>query len=424
MINSPRNKKTWRKTMLFIRMAIVCLMLIVTVACGVLSDKNSEEFVLAATEAGTPIGDKISRDIGPAGGTISSPDGRLTVTVPPNAVAENAAFTIQPISNKAEDGIGNAYRLEPSRRSFNTPVQLSFGYGDQDVEGTSPQSLRLSYQDEKGEWHQQNSTTLDIANKRVTVETKHFSDWTIDLGEYIKIIPAKADVYVGKSVTIKVRSCNFTTSILSWFDRRRKLCEERGWGSEAGFPFTLQGPGSLNGAYPNAIYTAPARKPIPNVATVVYRVPGAPRDIAELQTKITILDHSYRATGRSGALSFSGVICSLEEPFIVNGQSQLNFIFSFTPSSATAGSVEIGGSGYGVSISRGRGTYTVEGLDSDRPKLTVTGSFVGTHPGAGSATGGGSKTIDLVPLDTNECAQPTQQPNQPPRITLGPNKEM
>ncbi len=111
---------------------------------------------------------------------------------------------------------------------------------------------------------------------------------------------------------------------------------------------------------------------------------------------------SYRATGQMMRLVFSGVICSLEQPFTVNGKSMLDFTFNFTPSSESSGSVSIGAGGYGIT-GNGSGTYTVEGLETDQPKITVTGSYIGRHP-VGSAIGTGPLTIDLVPLEGEECA--------------------
>src|SRR5437660_5954425 len=75
---------------------------------------GNTEVVFPATEVGTPQGPKVTKDIGPAGGSIVSPDGRLTLTVPQNALTETVKFEIQPITNKAQGGLGGAYRLEPS----------------------------------------------------------------------------------------------------------------------------------------------------------------------------------------------------------------------------------------------------------------------------------------------------------------------
>src|SRR5713101_839974 len=85
---------------------------------------NAGEIAFAPTEVGTPEGPNVTKVIGPAGGTLASPDGRLTLTVPPNALTETVAFSIQPIANKAEGGLGLAYRLEPNGKTFTTPLEI------------------------------------------------------------------------------------------------------------------------------------------------------------------------------------------------------------------------------------------------------------------------------------------------------------
>jgi hypothetical protein len=112
---------------------------------------------------------------------------------------------------------------------------------------------------------------------------------------------------------------------------------------------------------------------------------------------------SYRVTGGSGGMSWSGTICDLAKPFTINGQSQLSFIFNFTPSDPTSGTVAVGGGGHGVSLGQGSGTYMVTGVDTDTPRLTLSmATFTGTHP-RGSAQGSGTRFIDLAPLEGNEC---------------------
>jgi len=116
-----------------------------------------------------------------------------------------------------------------------------------------------------------------------------------------------------------------------------------------------------------------------------------------------ILQEDYRATGSGGGLTFSGTVCDLEKPFIINGQSQLTFIFKFTPSSLTTGAVSVGGGGGGVTLHSVSGTYTVTGLDTDKPTIALSmESFKGSYPGVGTAQGSGTRNIDLVPLEGNE----------------------
>ncbi len=110
---------------------------------------------------------------------------------------------------------------------------------------------------------------------------------------------------------------------------------------------------------------------------------------------------SYQATGQYLRLVVSGVICDLEKPFTLKGKSMLDFTFRFTPSSSNAGSVAISMSGYG-GTGEGSGTYTIAGIETDNPKMTVTATYIGRFP-PGSAMGSGPLHIDLAPLETREC---------------------
>jgi hypothetical protein len=121
------------------------------------------EVIFPATEVGKPEGPRVTKDIGPAGGSIASPDGRLTLTVPQNALTETVAFSIQPITNKAGGGLGLAYRLEPDGKTFTTPLEISVRYDEKDLEGTVPEALALAYQDKERAWHAQKSAKLDQA---------------------------------------------------------------------------------------------------------------------------------------------------------------------------------------------------------------------------------------------------------------------
>jgi hypothetical protein len=67
----------------------------------------------------------------------------------------------------------------------------------------------------------------------------------------------------------------------------------------------------------------------------------------------------YRATGQDGPVVYSGVICSLAEPFKVTGTHPLFTLpFQFVPSSPTAGMMTYGTSGSGVAAAGG-GQYVI-----------------------------------------------------------------
>jgi len=167
------------------------------------------ELVFPATEVGTPVGDKVTKDIGSAGGTLASSDGRLTLTVPPNALTATLPFSIQPITNKSEGGLGLAYRLEPNGKTFTTPLQISVHYGDHDLDGTVAEALSIAYQDQQGTWHPQGSAALDQNAKMLTITTTHFTDWSFL--SRLRIFPETATVRVGESVRLSLATVTSMT---------------------------------------------------------------------------------------------------------------------------------------------------------------------------------------------------------------------
>ncbi len=122
----------------------------------------------------------------------------------------------------------------------------------------------------------------------------------------------------------------------------------------------------------------------------------------ELVSKITIVDRGYRASGSNGPTSYRGVICSLEKPFELTGKHPLfTFPFKFVPSSATAGTASYSAS-WSVTKATGSGPYTIEGADTDAPRIVwPTQSTLNTP--VVTTGGGGAATINLTPLETAEC---------------------
>ena len=409
----------------------IVIVLVIVGAIGYIlysNKSNEDEVVFKATEFGTPVGDAVIKDIGPAGGTLSSPDGRLTLTVPEAALTETVAFRIQPVTNKFDGGLGISYRLGPAEKTFVDPLDISVRYDDHDLEGTFPEALSLAYQDAKGAWHMQRMIDLDKNTKTVTVNTTHFSDY--DLVSRERLEPAKATLHVGESVKILITDCNAVSRIFSLFDIK---CRE-GWGYDNSWK--LMGEGKLRGDYPYLIYTAPGKKPTPNTATVVFYYPKfmvsverpctkSDQNISlsgknaskihvykcydrvpspeSLKSVITIVDRGYQATGNDGPTTYDGIVCDVTKPFTVIGRNgPVTFTNKFTPTSATTGTGETTAS-YGGALLNGRGDYTITEQASGELLLVYN---VASKLNVGGRRGGGSGAahIDLIPLQGDQCS--------------------
>jgi hypothetical protein len=80
----------------------------------------------------------------------------------------------------------------------------------------------------------------------------------------------------------------------------------------------------------------------------------------------------YRVSGQSNNVSFSGEICGLDMPFVINAKFPGGSAkTSFAPSSAVAGSTTVSGGGGGCSHSGG-GKYTVTINEDGSATLTWT----------------------------------------------------
>lgn len=383
-------------------------MLLATQGCGLFSPvSNGSELVTAATDVGQPVGQPVKRTIGPSGGSVSTPDGRITLTIPKDSVAAPVEFSIQPITNKAEGGLGSGYRLEPNGQKFATPVEVTFKYDDKDLEGTAAEALTAAYQDEQKAWHLEDVTKLDQSAKTLTVLATHFTDWSF-LAR-LRIFPETATVRVGKTLHLSFGHCYFHDNV---FNRLMRFltpgvdsCEvpDRDknywripleWYADIG---TLDNERNVL----NVIYTAPPTKPNPNLATV--SIPYSFGDYAAVArgmftAHITIVDRGYRASGSDGPTTYSGTVCSLDKEFTVIGHNGPGyFSLKFTPSGdGRAGTGTLGSS---PDLWIGGGSYTIDGFDSEKPRIV----FVTQYSFNGKSGGAGTWHIDLMPLEGNEC---------------------
>jgi regulation of enolase protein 1 (concanavalin A-like superfamily) len=380
--------------------AMILIVVAVTVVAGILFMRSSGNTVAmaSATAVGVPNGKATTKSIGPAGGSLASADGRITVDVPPNAVTAAVDFRITPITNLGKGGVGSAYRLEPNEQKFATPVKVSFKYDAEGFKDASPESFAVAYQDSTGVWQALKTSNIDKASKTVTISTTHFTDWSLWT---IRLEPEKVTIRVGEKVHIVPIQCLKPTN---WYERFQGFlgnepCSAM-WPQNKTWSVNL---GTLSPITGGVVYTAPAKKPSPNVATVrfVYHLRGESSGIQDVrECQITIVDQGYKASGKIGDTVFFGDICDLEKPFTVKTNNPFLTAFEFIPSSPITGSwayvYKNGVSG------EGSGQYTIEGSEAVKTRISLNGHGTGTVPVAGTQTSSGSFHIDLAPLDT-EC---------------------
>lgn len=263
----------------------------------------------AATEIGTPTDNAATATIGASGGTLRSPENALLLTIPPGALAADTAITIQPITNHAHGGKGNAFRLTPNGQTFQKPVTLTFSYTDRDLLGTAAEVLGGAYQTPEGYWSWLEGPVVDTSAKTVTITTNHFTDFSVVEGLHLD--PGAATVKVNGSVSLAIKACypaalNAGSSGLLGLPCRVEeeyyvppFLNVSEWavnGASGGAP----GLGNVSGNRVTATYTAPSKKPTPNVVAVSARIPETERGTLLLVSNITITDdtetHQYKGT--------------------------------------------------------------------------------------------------------------------------------
>lgn len=431
-----------KKRIILISLVVLSIGILIIAALGyfVFSRRAADaELVFPATEVGSPVGDKVTKAIGPEGGSITSPDGRMTLTVPANALTETVPFSIQPVTNKFEDGLGLSYRLEPNGMAFTTPLEISFHYDVHDLEGTILEALVIGYQDNVGAWHVQREIGTDEDKKTLTLSATHFTDYT--MGYVLGLSPSKATVHVGESVTLAPTLCNkyFIDELKQRFFGEEPCGPEHytwtRWGGA--ITFELVGEGHLKMETMDrsglVVYTAPAKKPTPNIAIVWFknkdfdvfierpcepwegaiagkndekwvprkhcyrRVPGP----GSVKSVITIVDRGYKVSGNAGGDTIlSGDICDLAQHFVLRTTNPFLSSVEFNPSSATDGrwsfSTKNGVTG------GGEGTYRITGTDAIKTGIEMDGFSTGRGLVGPTLSGSGQVHLALIPLDT-EC---------------------
>jgi hypothetical protein len=117
--------------------------------------------------------------IGQPGGTLTSLDGRVTLTVPAGTVSAPTEFSIQEVTNMAPGGVGSAYRLGPEGTTFSTPVTITI---KADLATASLDALTIAYQEGEGYWIRLMDVARDAVADTLTATATHFSGWTIVAG--------------------------------------------------------------------------------------------------------------------------------------------------------------------------------------------------------------------------------------------------
>jgi hypothetical protein len=235
------------------------------------------------TPAGDPVGPVTTVEIGPEGGHAASPDGRLAIDVPAGAVAQTTTFTIQPTTTAVPGAIGPGWQLGPEGQTFGVPVTLTFAYGDA-VGATDPELLIVAYQAPDGGWRPVAITDTDPVTGTVSVQSNHFSLWSLSTGPSIDPMSATVPTAGTQPLTFQYcwtepRECRYEPENDHIDDGCRLVCAHD-WSFE--IEWTVNGTvgGTLDDGLIDrvpgsqlAMFTAPVRAPEPDTVQVSATCP-------------------------------------------------------------------------------------------------------------------------------------------------------
>jgi len=271
-------------------------------------NSNPNNTPTSATVIGNPLDSAVTSTIGPAGGTLTSADGSVTLTVPAGAVSSPTEFSVQPVENKAHGGVGNAYRLGPDGVTLANPITLTFQVSGA---GTAGAFLGIAYQDSQGCWQWINDVTLDApppGTTNVSVTIDHFTDLSLVSG--VQLMPLQAAVSSKTIVQLKVVIClpeklaGGAVTLMRVCGEAPPLVKTSNW-SVNGTPGGNSTVGTIQ-AINNimATYTAPDKAPNPNKVAVTVDIPpmktGGQKII--LFSEITINDGAWLLGTWSGTI--------------------------------------------------------------------------------------------------------------------------
>ncbi len=269
--------------------AIAIVFVILLSACG--SDEPGPSQKSIVTDRGTAQGNAATSIIGSNGGTLSSADGKLTVTIPSGALPSNTTISIQPISNEGPLGLGMGYRLAPEGISFQQPITLTFTYDEALLDNTHEDFLWIITQADDNSWNAVMKSEVNTSANTVTVTTTHFSDWALARFIDLNLEPASKTVLRGKSVGLKLTGFSRdqpqtedelvplvpidpNTDVLRPLTtipaNEAQLLDFRitGWSLNGASAPVSNNHGSLNASKSTATYKAPTAKPNTNPVAV------------------------------------------------------------------------------------------------------------------------------------------------------------
>jgi hypothetical protein len=128
------------------------------------------------TPVGKPVGEPTVRNIGPGGGTMTTPDGKLSLIFPVGALPAATGITIQPVENHVPGPFGNqAYSFQPGGLKTLKPVEVVRRYEPGEMNGTAPEAIGIAFQDAGKAWQGRVDLEVDKVNRTLKTTLPGFA---------------------------------------------------------------------------------------------------------------------------------------------------------------------------------------------------------------------------------------------------------
>jgi hypothetical protein len=121
-----------------------------------------------------------TENVGPRGGVVTSPDGKLVVDVPAGALDRDVFVTIGEVEDCADD-LDRCYEIEPFGTMLSIPAKLTYYYDIDDLSRVAEEDLAIVGR-RGGGWGRLADRQVDLEEGSVTATTMSFSSYTISAG--------------------------------------------------------------------------------------------------------------------------------------------------------------------------------------------------------------------------------------------------
>jgi hypothetical protein len=164
---------------------------------------NASGDLVVTPIAALPVTLPSSASIGPAGGSIRSADGRLTLKVPSGALAAPATLAFAPIANTAPQAVGSAYALTPVGLAFARPARLVLAFSQAEIDGTGAGALGIASQDGSS-WYGILGGSVDPVARTLSVPVASTSPGPQPAGAGHVVARASANGNLGAYGSVKI----------------------------------------------------------------------------------------------------------------------------------------------------------------------------------------------------------------------------